>query len=133
MTTVAQITTTESETTKTEHLPNILYKNTKYGFVFSFDPGYKDLWAVSEKTDTTGSAFESALLFTLQNAPNPEIFTIHIYTKSWWEQNAEIDSNKSTWLIGKAKELDTALGKYLGANKSFVFTLFPNDQTCPDL
>jgi hypothetical protein len=60
-------------------------------------------------------------------------FNIAIRNIEWWNMNAQVLEDNSAWLKGSEYTLHTSLGIYLGKNNNFVFTLNPNNQSCPDL
>ncbi|MEK7159499.1 MAG: hypothetical protein AAB766_03320 [Patescibacteria group bacterium] len=111
---------------------SLIYQNKKYGFEFSFDEGYENLWAVSGQKDNSGEALGS-FYFTIKNAPNPDLFVIFVYDKSWWLKNIEVLSNLDAWKKGEERSLPNSFGIYLGASDQFAFAFWPDNQTCPDL
>ena len=111
---------------------SLIYQNKKYGFKFSFDEGYENLWAVSGQKDNSGEALDS-FYFTIKNAPNPDLFVIYVYDKSWWLKNIEVLSNLDAWEKGEDRSLPNSFGIYLGASDQFAFAFWPDNQTCPDL
>lgn len=109
----------------------LVYKNEKYGFEFTFDSGYKNLWGFYAENVANEHLLDS-FHFTVADHPDP-IFTLQVYDKNWWLKNAEIDTDKSAWRMGEKHSLHSTLGIYLGTSNKFAFTLNPNNQSCPDL
>jgi hypothetical protein len=110
----------------------VIYKNEEYGFEFSFEGGYKNIWYASEKVINEEINIASITFYIKNEDVNFLQFTIDVRDKGWWENNAEVDSNGSGWIKGK-RGIPNALHIYLGENDNFVFTLWPNNQSCPDL
>lgn len=126
-------TTDETKTQNTQiDWVGLEYKNEDDGFSFTFDKGYKNLWYSKREEYANGEILRN-YTFYIKNAPNPDIFVIHVFKTSWWSANAETDKENKSWLRNTPRDLSTALGIFLWSNKNFTFTLWPNNQTCPDL
>lgn len=121
------------ETQLTEEATSeLLYKNAEYGFEFLFDEGYRNIWGLSNENNSSDDALDS-FHFIIKDAPNPPIFEIYVYDKSWWLKNTTVDSDKSAWRQGAEHSLPNAFGIYLGTSDKYVYALSPNNQSCPDL
>lgn len=119
------------------------YRNEKYGFEFIFYEDYKGFWSNTVKESVVESVEEKEdlvatigfLMTNLQdrnrNWQDKQVFNIHIFNRNWWDKNTEIE-NGFAWIKGK-RGLQGALGVYLDKNDKFVFTLWENKQSCPDL
>ncbi len=123
------------------------YRNEKYGFEFVFYEDYKGFWSNTVKESAVESIVEEEYLaeymvatigFSMTNLQDrnrnwqdKQVFNVHIFNLNWWDKNAEIEDGLA-WIKGK-RGLQGALGIYLGKNDKFVFTLWENTQSCPDL